>query len=246
MYQGRWVEAERSLRRGLRLRQELWQQINSMPVANNDAAIATRSRFKLNTKQEIAYRQIDLSMTIMMQGRLVEAEVNAREGLATMLEVFNKNSTEVGYALSRLTRIIGEQGRASEAVLLAQETIKTIKAANTADDSFTMVLARKILGSALVSDRKFKEADAVFEEMRQGIEKQGAVKNKLPATDLDWVIAMLKVGKSAGALDMTQEMLAAVAKQSNFSERYFLASSLFRALNASNSFLLSPVRHLWL
>ncbi|CAN1499233.1 CHAT domain containing protein [Burkholderiaceae bacterium] len=231
MYQGRWVEAERSLRRGLRLRQELWQQINSMPLANDEAAIATRSRFKLNTKQEIAYRQIDLSTAIMMQGRLVEAEVNAREGLATMLEVFNKNSTEVGYALSRLTRIIGEQGRASEAVLLAQETIKTIKAANTADDSFTMVLARKILGSALVSDRKFKEADAVFEEMRQGIEKQGAVKNKLPATDLDWVIAMLKVGKAAGALDMTQEMLAAVAKQSNFSESRLNYLQAFHAMS---------------
>ena len=97
-----------------------------MPVANNDAAIATRSRFKLNTKQEIAYRQIDLSTAIMMQGRLVEAEVNARDGLALMLEVFNKNSTEVGHALNRLTRIVAEQGRTAEAVMLAEETIKTI------------------------------------------------------------------------------------------------------------------------
>ena len=231
MYQGRWVEAERSLRRAIRLRQEVWQQMEARPLGNTEEALATMSRNKLNIKQEIAYRQVDLSTAIMMQGRLVEAEVNARDGLALMLEVFNKNSTEVGHALNRLTRIVAEQGRTAEAVLLAEETIKTIKAGNTSDDAITMVQARKTLGSALVSDRKFKEADVVFEEMRQGIEKQGAVKNKIPATDLDWVIAMLKVGKSAGALDMTQEMLAAVAKQSNFSESRLNYLQAFHAMS---------------
>ena len=231
MYQGRWVEAERSLRRAIRLRQELLQQVESSPLANTEEARIVRSRYKLNFKQEIAYRQIDLSSAIMMQGRLVEAEVNAREGLAVMLEVFNKNSTEVGYALNRLTRIVAEQGRTAEAVMLAQETIKTIKAGNTADDAITMVHARKTLGSTLVSDRKFKDADEVFEEMRLGIEKQGAVKNKIPATDLDWVIAMLKVGKSKGALEMTQEMLAAVAKLSNFSESRMSYLQAFHAMS---------------
>ncbi len=231
MFQGRWVEAERSLRRAIRLRQELWQLVDAMPVANNENAIAARSRFKLNTKQEIAYRQIDLSVAIMNQGRLVEAEVNAREGLAVMLEVFNKSSTEVGHALNRLTRIVSEQGRTAEAVMLAEETIKTLKAGNVSDDAITLVHARKTLGSTLVSDRKFKEADAVFEEMRQGIEKQGAVKNKIPASDLDWVIAMLKLGKSEGALQMTQGMVAAVAKQTNYSESRLNYLQAFHAMS---------------
>ncbi len=219
MYQGKWIEAERSLRRAIRLRKESWEQLEATPLANTEDARILRSRQKLGFKQELAYRQLDLSHAILMQGRLVEAEVNAREGLSLMLEVFNKNSTEVASALNRLTRIIAEQGRAAEAVLLAEEAIKTLKAGNAADEAISYVHARKSLGAALVSDRKFKQADAVFVEMKSGIDKQvEAGEKKIPSTDLDWVIAMLKLGKHDGAEAMTHEMLAYTAKQSNVSE----------------------------
>ena len=218
MYQGKWVEAERSLRRAIRLRQEQFAQVEINQLVQTDEARALRSRQKLNTKQEIAYRQLDLAQAILMQGRLVEAEVNARDGLSLMLEVFNKNSTEVGAALNRLTRIISEQGRSAEAVMLAQETIKTLKAGNASEDAISFVHARKSLGAALVSDRKFSEANLVFEEMKSGIEKQFAGEKKIPATDLDWVIAMLKVGKHANAEEMMREMLVASSKQSNVSQ----------------------------
>ena len=219
MYQGKWIEAERSLRRAIRLRKESWEQLEATPLANTEDARVLRSRQKLGFKQELAYRQLDLSQAILMQGRLVEAEVNARDGLALMLEVFNKNSTEVAAALNRLTRIIAEQGRAAESVLLAEEAIKTLKAGNAADEAISYVHARKSLGAALVSDRKFKQADAVFVEMKAGIDKQVAAgEKKIPSTDLDWVIAMLKLGKHDSAEAMTHEMLGYTAKQSNVSE----------------------------
>ena len=231
MYQGKWVEGERALRKTLRLRQEEMAQIESTDLVNTDEARATRSRQKLGLKQEIAYRQLDLSHAIMMQGRLVEAEVNARDGLALMLEVFSKNSTEVGSALNRLTRIVAEQGRSAEAVMLAQETIKTLKAGNASAEAITLVHARKSLGAALVADRKYKEADLVFAEMKAGIDKQAAGERKIPATDLDWVIAMLKVGKYAGAEEMTREMLSLVAKQTNVSESRLNYLQAFNAMS---------------
>jgi CHAT domain-containing protein len=231
MYQGKWVEGERALRKSVRLRQEEMAQIESTELANTEDARATRSRQKLNIKQEIAYRQLDLSHAIMMQGRLVEAEVNARDGLALMLEVFSKNSTEVGAALNRLTRIVAEQGRSAESVILAQETIKTLKAGNASAEAISFVHARKSLGAALVSDRKYKEADAVFVDMKAGIDKQAAGDRKIPATDLDWVIAMLKIGKYAGAEEMTNEMLGYVAKQTNVSESRLNYLQAFNAMS---------------
>ncbi len=230
MFQGRWVEAERSLRRAIRLRQEQFAQIETTVLASTEDAKSVRSRQKLNIKQEIAYRQLDLAQAILMQGRLVEAEVNARDGLSLMLEVFNKNSTEVAAALNRLTRIIAEQGRSAEAVMLAQETIKTLKAGSAAEEAISFVNARKSLGAALVSDRKFKDADSVFTEMKLGIEKQAAGDKKIPATDLDWVIAMLKIGNHAGAEAMMREMLASVAKQSNVSEGRLNTLQAFHAM----------------
>ena len=231
MYQGKWVEGERALRKTVRLRQEELAQIESTDLVNTDEARAARSRQKLGLKQEIAFRHLDLSNAIMMQGRLVEAEVNARDGLALMLEVFSKNSTEVGSALNRLTRIVAEQGRSAEAVMLAQETIKTLKAGNASLEAITFVHARKSLGAALVADRKYKEADLVFAEMKAGIDKQAAGERKIPATDLDWVIAMLKVGKYAGAEEMTREMLGLVAKQTNVSESRLYYLQAFNAMS---------------
>lgn len=231
MYQGRWVEGERALRKTVRLRQEELAQIESTVLADTDEARTRRSRQKLGLKQEIAFRQLDLSHAIMMQGRLVEAEVTARDGLAQMLEVFSKNSTEVGSALNRLTRIVAEQGRSAEAVMLAEETIKTLKAGNAAAEAITFVHARKTLGSALVSDRKYKEADLVFGDMKAGIDKQVAGERKIPATDLDWVIAMLKIGKYAGAEEMTHEMLGLVGKQTNVSESRLNYLQAFNAMS---------------
>jgi phage-related minor tail protein len=114
--------------------------------------------------------------------------------------------------------------------LLAKEAIKSFKGGNASDESLALVNARKSLGAALVSDRKYKEADDVFSDVKLGIDKQAGVERKIPAADLDWVIAMLKVGKHTNAEEMTNDMLSSAIKRSNVSENRLNYLQAFNAM----------------
>ncbi|WP_310613487.1 CHAT domain-containing tetratricopeptide repeat protein [Limnohabitans sp.] len=190
------------------------RESNSPPSPDQERA----ARSLKNTKQFKIARQLDLAHSIMMQGRLVDAETQVREALDLALKTFSRNSVEVGSALNRLARIISEQGRPAEAVLLAQEAIKTFEASGASDESLSLVNSRKALGAALVSDRKYADADKVFSKMKADIAHTKQEGHNISAADLDWVIAMLKLGKGNDAHAMTHEMLTAATKKENVSE----------------------------
>ena len=228
-FQGRWVEAERAFRLSIR---KMDQRIENLHAENanpqNPDPVSTK-RYLKGAMQFKVSRQLEMAHAIMMQGRLVEAEVQVRDALDTTLKAHSKNSVEVGFALNRLARIIAEQGRSAEAVLVAKEAIKTFEAGGASTDSLALINGRKSLGAALVSDRKYTEADKVFSDMKKGIVANANGGKEIPSNDLDWVVAMLKTGKHLGASEMTHAMLASVAKQSNASE---VRSNYIRAFNA--------------
>lgn len=230
MAQGRWVEAERSARLSIRkmevMTQRFERESNVPPSPDQERA----ARSLKSTKQFRISRQLDLAHCIMMQGRLVDAEIQVREALDLALKTFSRNSIEVGSALNRLARIISEQGRPAEAVLLAQEAIKTFEASGASDESLSLVNSRKALGAALVSDRKYADADKVFSKMKADIAHTKQAGNSISAADLDWVIAMLKLGKGNDAFDMTHEMLTVATKKENVSESRLNYLQAFNAM----------------
>ncbi len=218
MAQGRWVEAERSARLSIRKNDVAAERYAQDAKSASGLEQIQAARALKSSKQYKIARQLDLAHSIMMQGRLVDAEIQVREALDLALNTFDRNSVEVGSALNRLARIISEQGRPAEAVLLAQEAIKTFEASGATNESLSLVNSRKSLGAALVSDRKFAEADQVFEKMKADIAHTKQEGHNISAADLDWVIAMLKLGKAKDAHDMTHEMLTTATKKEDVSE----------------------------
>jgi hypothetical protein len=63
------------------------------------------------------------------------------------------------------------------------------------------------LGTALVADGKYSEANQVFEEMATGIKTDPELVKNYQLGDVDWVLAMLKTGKSSQAYEMSSRML---------------------------------------
>ena len=229
-YQGRWVESERSYRLSIRRIDEGIEAIR-LEDANtkNPDPVKTKRNLK-NALQFKVSRQLEIANAVMMQGRLVEAEVLVREALDESLKAYDKNSVEVGFALNRLARVISEQGRSAEAVLVAKEAIKTFKSGGASDGSVGMVNGRKSLGAALVADRKYLEADKVFDEMKMSLTASADGSKQVSLNDLDWVIAMLKVGKQSDAEKMTHQMLSSATKQSNVSESRLNYLQAFNAM----------------
>jgi CHAT domain-containing protein len=218
MAQGRWVEAERASRLSIQKIDVVAERYQNQAKTATGADQQVAVRNGRNAKQYKISRQLDYAQSMMMQGRLVDAEIQIREALDLALSTFDRNSVEVGSALNRLARVISEQGRPAEAVLLAQEAIKTFEASGATKESLSLVGSRKSLGAALVSNRQYAEADKVFNTMKADIAHTKEEGHNISAADLDWVIAMLKLGKAAGAQEMTQDMLSTAIKKANVSE----------------------------
>jgi len=210
--QGQWIESERSFRKALRLFNQGLEFAKSNPKTVDELAIEGRVQvdgrnLTRHWIQKIVVSNFQLSEVLLQQRKLADAEFHAREGLSLALNNFGRNSTDVGRGLAQLSKVVSEQGRFTEALVLAKSSMETQLASGIKDDSRVMALSRKFYATALVANSQFKEADQTFNEMRASVRNNPDLATTFPINDLDWVIAMQKVGKHAEAAEMTENML---------------------------------------
>lgn len=210
--QGKWLESERSLRKTLFLLESQYQKVKNssakVDVVGDDARSATdASNNPRSYVTQISNRELNLASVLLRQRKLIDAEFYARKSITLSLSNFGSNSIEVARGLRSLAVIVNEQGRYAEAVILSRAALNIVKAAGTTGANSTLALAQKSLGSALVADGKYAEANQVFEEMSSAIKTDPDMAKSYQFGDLDWVSAMLKTGKSIQAFEMTSEML---------------------------------------
>lgn len=230
LFQGRWVEAERTGWQSIRKINEAMAQFEQKQKNTPDDPEVVRRAMRNFTTYKSS-RLFDLAYAIMMQGRFVDAEIVCREGIDLTLKMFDRASVDVAIGLTRLASIVAEQGRPAEAVALANEAIKTYQAGGASADSLALIRGRRILGTALVSNHQYSQADEVFIAMKKGVDqhtKEGG--RPIPVNDLDWVIAMHKVGKPSDALRMTEEMLTQSQQQKGVSEGRIELLQAFKAV----------------
>ncbi|OWF65056.1 hypothetical protein B6A14_04385 [Polynucleobacter hirudinilacicola] len=210
--QGQWLESERSLRKTLYLLELQYQKVKNssskIDVVGDEVRSATDASNNPRVYvTQISNRELNLANVLLRQRKLIDAEYYARKSITLSLSSFGSNSIEVARGLRSLATIVNEQGRYAEAVLLSKLAVSTVKAAGATGANSTLALAQRSLGSALVADGKYAEANQVFEEMATGIKTDPEIAKSYQFGDLDWVLAMLKTGKSNQANEMVTGML---------------------------------------
>jgi CHAT domain-containing protein len=149
-----------------------------------------------------------LGMTLLREGRANEAEINIRSALKASLERVGRYSPDTILNLQAFAQILIEQGRFAEGALMAREAVKSVEGAGIPQHAFVAINARRSLGAALVSNGKWTDALATFDEMRRNAEKEPELAKKLARGDLDWAHALLKMNRGPAARTMLQNMLA--------------------------------------
>ncbi len=210
--QGQWLESERALRKALFLLETQYEKVKASAkkvdiVGDEVRAVSDSSNNPRVYVTQITNRELNLANVLLRQRKLIDAEFYARKAITLSLASFGSSSIEVGRGLRSLAVIVNEQGRYPEAVLLSRLALKTIKSAGATGANSTLALAQRSLGTALVADGKYAEANQVFEEMAAGIKTDPELAKNYPFGDLDWVLAMLKTGKFNQALNMSNSML---------------------------------------
>jgi len=210
--QGQWLESERALRKALYLLETQYERVKNSSLKIDIVADETRSvPDSTNNPRgyitQISNRELNLANVLLRQRKLTDAEFYARKSITLSLSSFGSNSIEVARGLRSLAIIVNEQGRHAEAVLLSRAALNTVKAAGATGANSTLAAAQRSLGSALVADAKYVEANQVFDEMAAGIKADPDMARNYQIGDLDWVLAMLKTGKSSQAFEMSGAML---------------------------------------
>lgn len=235
--QGKWIESERALRKAIRLLEENYQKVKANPQRVDSLALGSRVITDgLNNPDvyitQITNRELNLAYVLLQQRRLIDAEYYARRSLQLSLDSFGRGSTDVGRALLMLARIVNEQGRPKEAVLLAEAAQRSAQEGGATNDSIVMAQSRRALGTALVADGQYGKADQVFQDMRAGVQLDQDLYKNFVIEDLDWVLAMLKIGKYQQAEEMAKSLLIKTERSSGKSSprlavvRAFEAASL--------------------
>ena len=233
LQEGKFLEAERSFRQALKNNQVVLEAAVDAGKDALDNETRVLQDATTNVKGQYGTRISllnGLARSFIGQRRLNDAEYYAREAVMLAIERFGVNSTRTSFTLLTLTRIISEQGRQPEAVLLASAALKIAQQTSNFPGSPLLAEVRRVLGGALVADGKYSQAEKVFAEMVEGVKADPEIAAKYLTGDLDWSLALVKTGKASQAVTMTSEILS---KQGDRLDKNSPRLAMIRAFNAS-------------
>ena len=208
--ESKYIEAERSYAKTLKLNQQV---LDGNKSSGKDALDIEQRVFQDSTTNQSGFyltkigTQRRIALSFLKQKKLVDAEYWGREALFLSINRTGVNSSTTSACLNTLARIISEQGRQAEAVLLANAALASAEKSTNFAGSVVIAEARRTLASVLVADRKYAEADKVFEQMASGLKADPEIAARFDKNNIDWVLAMLKTNKAAQATQMTDVLL---------------------------------------
>jgi len=200
--EGHYVDAESSFRRSLEAFED--HRANGATLGSaNDRLIESES----------AERQVEnalslLSNILLLQGRIVEAELYARQLLGRAQARQGENSFAAGRGHRMMSMILAERGRYAEAAREAQAAIADLKSAGVLPVAFNMIHAQQALAIALAGQEKWEEAATVFAEAADAVKVDPLLQAKLGLGNLHWALTLIHIGKQERAIGMLEKMLA--------------------------------------
>jgi len=158
--------------------------------------------------------RVMLAMNLMIQGRLVEAELEAREALKESLGLGGKNSETTGKTLSLLGMIYLSQGRLHDAEAITHAAIRTLEASGLSSDSTRMGRVTMLLGTVSVARLNFAEAMQQYDSAKQGMADNEYFYENRFARSPHVILSLSRTGRA-------EEAMASIAKWYGKYSEYF-------------------------
>ena len=157
-YQGRYRDAER------RFREALGEVERDTPKAAQSALFYDHATTRILRLGDF---HSGLARVLTRQGRLAEAEVEARHALRVFVERFGRDSPYTVQTLVTFAEILTEQGRFAEAETVARVAVGIYERIGASQDSLGAAQARRALADALLAQERWPEALAEFDAIER-------------------------------------------------------------------------------
>jgi CHAT domain-containing protein len=142
-----------------------------------------------------------LARTLIRQGRLLEAENEARKALLGALAKRGRYSPHSARMLGSLVWVLREQGRYRESETLARAAVEIYEKTGATSDSLPVAQAREQLAMALQLQGRYREALEEYEAIRVGLGSDPRSLDALLGGHIGYAEALLKTGHIDRALE---------------------------------------------
>lgn len=194
--EGKWAEAEPSIRKTIADFTEEWR-LGHQGVARAYYATAESEDVLLF---EIAKWRSHLVTNLLRQGKIVEAEREARHLLKDLLKQWGKYHLQTADALRTLAMAIHVQGRDEEAEQLVRSALDVLEAVGVPSHSRTIASARHQLGKILLTQGQWRESLQEFDRTRSNLAENSYLYEKWYGQDVDVSLALLKQDRASEAV----------------------------------------------
>jgi CHAT domain-containing protein len=214
--QGEDWEADIELHRSIILEAKGWYR--DAEVSYKIAEQRRRDSFKSLLSQKypiqpaIVFQTLDtiiLSQARMKakQGRLMEAEADARRALLARLKDQGKYHPGTPRFILGLAGVLVEQGRYAEAEKLVRSAIEVNRTVGVASDSLNTAQTLSQLGAVLNFERKMTEAAAVYAELDKNISTWDAQRRQIFELNGSRITSLYASGQIDAGIAAAQELL---------------------------------------
>ena len=179
-----------------------------------------------------------LARNLKNQGRLVEAEWEARETLKEALGMLGRDSEVFGSIIGDLGEVLLRQGRLAEAENLMRAAIQTMAEANTSSDSYIMADGRIRLGKVLIAKRDFTTAMDEFDLAKSGMKENRYLYENYFSRNPDIMLSLMKTGR----LEEAMELISAVyeVNSETFGKQHHLTAEILGLRGVANTMMEKP------
>lgn len=196
---GNKVEAERFRRAALDNAKQYLPLMLRFLGADSQTVQIARHNVTSTTQQ--------LAGNLTSQGKMGEAEQLANEAVNQTLSYLSFNTVGASNALSVLGTTKLQQGKVGEAARYAKLATQALEQSEVKPYSTALAARRSQMGFILAVQGRWEDALKVFETRDQGLRSSPEQFAKFGSRNMDWAMAMLKVGQSEKAVEMLQRLL---------------------------------------
>lgn len=157
------------------------------------------------TRAQALYRA-KLAKVLLRQGRVVEAEVEAREGLKLSLRTFGRDNADTGTIVRALSVVLLEQGRFEESATLSAAAVDILEKAGQGPSSLRRGKAVRELATVKVYLGRHGEALAAFDQLAAVMRSDPQTSRLVLGDALEYGQEMLLAGRVSDAETLFRDL----------------------------------------
>jgi CHAT domain-containing protein len=191
MNQGKYVEAEGYFREGSRF------LLNEIEAGTDVRVTDVGWPFRDLLHFSYAFVQRGLALSLIQQGRLIEAEIAARSAVDTAVGYFGRRSIISAEVIPSLGLVLLEQGRAVDAERINREAVAIYREMEVPGYNLFYNKARAGLAESLAAQGRWPEVMEIYREIERGLSDDPDLFDNAFAASASWAIAEIASGNAA-------------------------------------------------